>query len=171
VGDRDEVALVPVDPASQAARAALTSYFDELTERFPGGFYAGTALAEAAEMLAPPNGLLLLASLDGRTVGCGGLQLLGEATAEVKRMWVSREHRRLGLGRLLLARLEVEATRLGCNRVLLDTNGALAEAASLYRSAGYEEIDRYNENPYAERWFAKWLRPPQGSLRSEPPPR
>ena len=35
--------------------------------------------------------------------------------------------------------------------------GALASAASLYRSAGYTEIGRFNANPYAHHWFEKRL--------------
>jgi hypothetical protein len=27
----------------------------------------------------------------------------------------------------------------------------------MYRSAGYKPVDRYNDNPYAQAWFAKEL--------------
>ena len=42
--------------------------------------------------------------------------------------------------------------------MILDTNGVLAEAIAMYGRAGYERIDRYNHNPYAQLWFAKSLR-------------
>ena len=29
--------------------------------------------------------------------------------------------------------------------------------AAMYERAGYRSIERYNDNPYAERWFAKDL--------------
>jgi len=29
----------------------------------------------------------------------------------------------------------------------------------MYLSSGYEEIARYNDNPYAHHWFGKSLRP------------
>jgi ribosomal protein S18 acetylase RimI-like enzyme len=41
--------------------------------------------------------------------------------------------------------------------VRLDTNKALPEALRLYRSAGYREIARFNDNPYAHHWFEKTL--------------
>jgi hypothetical protein len=41
--------------------------------------------------------------------------------------------------------------------VVLDTNGSLGEAIALYRRSGYRDIERYNDNPYAEHWFAKDL--------------
>jgi hypothetical protein len=41
--------------------------------------------------------------------------------------------------------------------VRLDTNGALTEAIALYARSGYAEIERYNDNPYAQRFFEKPL--------------
>jgi GNAT superfamily N-acetyltransferase len=65
--------------------------------------------------------------------------------------------RGLGLGRRLLARLEDVARDLGRTRVVLDTNEVLVEAIAMYERAGYRSIERYNDNPYAHRWFAKDL--------------
>ena len=39
----------------------------------------------------------------------------------------------------------------------LETNAALSEAISLYRSTGYIEVDAFNEEPYAHHWFEKRL--------------
>ena len=57
----------------------------------------------------------------------------------------------------MLRELEALARRLGHRRVVLDTNGTLVEAIAMYERAGYTPIDRYNDNPYAEAWFAKSL--------------
>jgi hypothetical protein len=46
--------------------------------------------------------------------------------------------------------------------VRLDTNGALTEAIALYRSAGYREVEPFNDNPYAHHWFEKPLEPVPG---------
>jgi ribosomal protein S18 acetylase RimI-like enzyme len=46
---------------------------------------------------------------------------------------------------------------MGMLRLRLDTNHTLAEAQALYRSAGYREIARFNDNPYADFWFEKQL--------------
>lgn len=156
-GPVDDLALVAVDAGSEPAQAAMRAYFDELARRFPTGFDPGDALEEAAVLLNPPRGVFLLAVVDGRTVGCGGIQSLDEGTAEIKRMWVRPDSRGLGVGRRLLARLEDEARAGGSSRVVLDTNGTLEEAVAMYRAAGYGAIDRYNDNPYAQHWFAKSL--------------
>ena len=41
--------------------------------------------------------------------------------------------------------------------VRLETNKTLTEAISLYRSAGYREVDAFNDEPYAHHWFEKNL--------------
>ena len=155
-GERVEHAsLLLVDAASGTARWAMEQYFTELAGRFPGGFEPGDALSDAAAAFNPPSGVFVIAIVQGEPAGCGGAQFLDKMTAEIKRMWVSPHSRGLGLGRRLLARLEEEARLAGRRRVVLDTNGTLTEAISLYRSQGYVPIGRYNDNPYADRWFAK----------------
>jgi ribosomal protein S18 acetylase RimI-like enzyme len=72
-------------------------------------------------------------------------------------MWVSSTVRGLGLGRRLLAELEQSARKLKMRAVRLDTNASLGEAIQLYRVAGYVEISRFNDNPYAHHWFEKTL--------------
>ena len=49
------------------------------------------------------------------------------------------------------------ARALGARRILLDTAAPLLEAAALYRSAGYEDVPRYNDNPHAIAWFGRSL--------------
>lgn len=140
------------------ARWAMSEYFAELDRRFTHGFEVGDALDDAAAAFRPPDGVFLLARRGEAVVGCGGVQRVDAATAEIKRMWVSPDARGMGLGRRLLEALEAQAAGLRATRVILDTNGVLAEAIAMYGRAGYERIDRYNDNPYAQLWFAKSLR-------------
>jgi GNAT superfamily N-acetyltransferase len=152
-----DIVLAVVDARSVSARSAMTSYFGELAERFPGGFEPGDALDEAVVFLNPPRGMFVIATVDEDAVGCGALQFLDAGTAELKRMWVSPSARGRGLGQRLLTRLEDEARHAGRLRIVLDTNDALSEAINMYRSRGYDSIERYNDNPYARLWFAKEL--------------
>lgn len=78
---------------------------------------------------------------------------------EIKRMWVSPSVRGLGVARRLLLGLEDAARAAGLRALRLDTNRVLAEAHALYRSAGYAEIARCSDNPYAHHWFGKALAP------------
>ena len=151
------VDLRRVHPAEPAAATAIQHYFRELDERFPDGFEAGQA--QDQESMAPGAGAFVVATSDGEPVACGGVQSLGPRTGEIKRMWVHPGWRGAGLGSRLLRHLEEVAAELGKTEVKLDTNGTLVEAIAMYDRAGYRRIDRYNDNPYAQAWFAKELTP------------
>jgi DNA-binding MarR family transcriptional regulator/GNAT superfamily N-acetyltransferase len=148
------VVVEPEDASSAAARYCLRSYFAEIDSRFETGFEPGP---DETGAMSPPAGMLLLARLGGEPVGCGALRFEAGEPAEIKRLWVAPHARGLGLGRRLLAELEGHARRLGAQAVRLDTNRVLHEAHALYRSAGYHEIERYGDNPYAHHWFGKRL--------------
>ncbi len=109
--------------------------------------------------IRPPAGLLLVATMEGRPVGCTALKLHGDAPAEVKRMWVDPTVRGVGLGRRLLVAVEEEARAEGVTVLHLETNETLTEAIALYRSAGYVEVPAFNDEPYAHHWFEKRLPP------------
>ena len=154
---RPAVTFERVDAESDAAQQALARYFAELDARFAGGFDAGDGADVSG--LGPPGGAFVVLRAGESVAGCGGLQQVDAATVEIKRMWIDPTRRGLGLGRRLLAHLEDVARDLGYGRVVLDTNGVLVEAIAMYQRAGYDAIDRYNDNPYAQHWFAKRPRP------------
>ncbi|MBX3570114.1 MAG: MarR family transcriptional regulator [Rhizobiaceae bacterium] len=144
-------------PDSPDAVACLAAYFAELDARFDGGFDPGIGGAAADMAMAPPHGSFLVARLDGAPVASGGLKVIAPGIGEIKRMWVAAPVRGMGLARRLLKALEAEAARLGLATVRLDTNRSLTEAHALYRTSGYAEIARYNDNPYAHLFFEKAL--------------
>ncbi len=146
-----------VDPRSSDAAWAVAHYIRELDRRFETGFHPPDATEEDARILEPPDGVFLVMHSDGAVVGCGGLRALECGVGEIKRMWVRESLRGVGLGPRLLAELEGHARRLGHRRLLLDTNATLTEAIAMYRRSGYAEIERYNDNPYAQLWFEKML--------------
>ncbi len=151
------IGIAATDPRHPDARHCLRAYFAELSGRFDGGFDPALSIPAGDEDLTPPAGVLLVAVLRDEPVGCGALKFHGDAPAEVKRMWVSPGVRGLGLGRRLLAELEARAVAHGARVLRLETNRALTEAISLYRSAGYEEVGAFNEESYAHHWFEKTL--------------
>ncbi|WP_408898661.1 GNAT family N-acetyltransferase [Nocardioides sp. R1-1] len=146
------VRLEQVAADAPVAQEATRRYFAELDARFPGGFDPGGP--DAPE----PGSTYVVATSAGAPVAYGGIRpVLDAETAEIKRMWVHGEWRGAGLGARMLRHLEELATEQGYRRVVLDTNGSLLEAIAMYERAGYTPIPRYNDNPYAEAFFAKDL--------------
>jgi GNAT superfamily N-acetyltransferase len=105
--------------------------------------------------LIPPMGCFIVAYLDGAPIACGALKVKDDAIGEIKRMWVAASARGVGIGRRMLMSLEEHARQFGLNVLRLDTNKALKEAQHLYRTSGYQEVVRFNDEPYAHHWFEK----------------
>jgi DNA-binding MarR family transcriptional regulator/GNAT superfamily N-acetyltransferase len=151
------VRVTACDPQHRDARRAIRAYVTELADRFEDGFDPALSISATNDEMSPPAGLFLLATLHGEPVGCGALKFHSGAPAEVKRMWVAPEVRGLGLGRRLLAELEAQAAAHGVRVLRLETNRTLSEAISLYRTAGYREVEAFNDEAYAHHWFEKTI--------------
>jgi putative acetyltransferase len=70
-------------------------------------------------------------------VGCYGLYPLGDGVCELRKMYLRREYRGRGLGKLILRRALEQARALGFQRVQLETSSVLSEAVALYASFGF----------------------------------
>jgi len=82
----------------------------------------------------------------------------GTRAGEMKRLWVEPCFRRLGLGRRLVVGAIEWARSQGYGAVVLDTvNEAMPEAGELYRSLGFEETGRFNNNPVSGVRFYKLM--------------
>lgn len=149
-----QITITPASPHSEDALHCIEAYFRELDARFEPGFDPfASGYAEEADLAC-----FLILRERGRPVGCGAVRLLDEHTGEIKQMWIAPELRGMGLSSRLLRVLEREARELGLTKMRLDTHHSLVEAEALYRKAGYAEIDRYNDNPYADLFFEKTLK-------------
>jgi DNA-binding MarR family transcriptional regulator/N-acetylglutamate synthase-like GNAT family acetyltransferase len=154
---RNLITIDEMDPANEAARHCLARYYAELDARFPAGFEVSRSRDPDARDMIRPRGAFFVAASDGLPVGCVALKGEGGGRAEIKRLWVDRSARGLGLAQRLMAAAEDTARTLQIHTLRLDTNSALPEAERFYRTAGWTEIERYNDNPYAELFFEKRL--------------
>lgn len=163
MSDSPAATITEVDPRDPLARAALGAYLAEVTARFEGTFDPGP-VSDAGHWLLGRD-----AQDPDRPVAYGGVVAVASGpqrgAGEVKRMWVDPASRGTGLGGRLLGELEALAARLGHARVVLDTNLVLTEAVGLYERAGYDRVERYNDNPHAQAWFAKDLLSPGPAAR------
>jgi len=154
---RDRIVIEEADPRDDAAKHCLHAYYTELMHRFEHGFEVSLSRNPVAEQMIRPRGAFLVAISDDLPIGCVGLKGVGDKVAEIKRLWVAPSARGLGLSRRLMEGIENVARELSIKTLRLDTNRALHEAKLLYLKTGWKEIDRFNDDPYADSFFEKRL--------------
>ena len=103
-----------------------------------------------------------IATLGGKAVGCVVLRELASIprTAECKRLYVQPQARGHGIADKLMDELEDFARSEGVESIYLDSYGDLKTAIALYRKRGYEECERYNDNPQATIFLRKRISVP-----------
>jgi DNA-binding MarR family transcriptional regulator/GNAT superfamily N-acetyltransferase len=154
---RDRIALDEMDPRGDEARYCLREYYAELGRRFKQGFDVSLSRDPDAKDMRRPRGSFIVAMSDTLPIGCVGLKGTEHGYAEIKRLWVAPSARGLGLGKRLMDAAEDAARTLGIALLRLDTNSALPEAGQLYRTTGWREIPRFNDDPYPDLFFEKRL--------------
>ena len=105
------------------------------------------AVVDPAEFL-PPQGLFLVAEVDGVPAACGAWRAMEpdagqRKTAEIKRVYVEPGFRRRGLAQEVVARLERGAAAAGFATVVLNTGDRQPEALALYAELGYRPVAGY----------------------------
>jgi ribosomal protein S18 acetylase RimI-like enzyme len=151
-----EVRFEAVRPEDVVVRSLYADFIREADSPLGIDLEAEIAAGPPAN-LAPPDGALLIARVDGDPAALGGIRHLDTPIAEVKSMYVVRGYRGAGLARRVLEELEGIARERGCRAARLDTSDYLTAAIALYRSAGYREVADYNGNPKANLWFEREL--------------
>jgi DNA-binding MarR family transcriptional regulator/GNAT superfamily N-acetyltransferase len=146
-----------VDPEHADAKRCLRAYVAELHRRSDAPFDLHNGSTAEPHEVRAPAGAFLVAYLNGEAIGCGAVKHRPGGPSDIKRMWVAESARGLGIGRRLLRELEALARESGAPVARLETNAALVEAITMYRSAGYTEVPAFNDEPYADHWFAKPL--------------
>ncbi|WP_029038545.1 GNAT family N-acetyltransferase [Salinimicrobium xinjiangense] len=86
-------------------------------------------------------------------VSCGAIKHYDDKTAEVKRMYTSRESRGKGYAAKILAELEQWAGELGYERCILETGINQPEAIRLYHKTGYLRFPNYGQYTGVEKSF------------------
>jgi GNAT superfamily N-acetyltransferase len=80
-----------------------------------------------------------------------------ESTCELKRMYVLKKFRRLGIGQRMLDIATDFARKTGYSRIVLDSSKRLDAARALYLKAGFVDIPRYNDNYRADVFMERRL--------------
>lgn len=133
----------PSQPEIIALIQELDAYQDNL-------YPAEARYALDLTSLEQENILVAVARDDaGIATGCGAL-VLGDKSAELKRMFVRPACRGRGIAAKILAILEIEAAKRDCELVQLETGPFQPEALAFYKKHGYETcgaFGNYSEHP------------------------
>jgi putative acetyltransferase len=95
--------------------------------------------------LEKPGVTVFVARSEGDVVGMAALVDRGDATAELKRMFVVPSARGLGVGAGLLASVDAHAVATGIRTVQLETGPLQDVAIRLYQRGGYSLIPSFGK--------------------------
>ncbi|MGW5716603.1 GNAT family N-acetyltransferase [Amycolatopsis sp. NPDC003865] len=154
--------ITQIDVAHPDAVAVMRDYMDEVASRYFGRPVSEAELThyvaeEPGTDLVPPTGAFFVGYLDGAVAGCAGTRVVAPGISELTKVFVKPAHRGTGGAPALVAAAEQAARRLGSALMRLDTRHDLVEARALYAKVGYEEVEPFNDEQFAEHWFAKAL--------------
>lgn len=131
-------------PDSPVARALIAELDAVLEPLYPPKSRHGYSV----EKLIQQGVAFFVAYLDGQPVGCGGVQIIGDEYAELKRMYVRPAFRGQGVGKQLLEHLQAYAYEQGLRVLRLETGVYQTEALGLYQRFGFQRIPPFG--PYFE---------------------
>lgn len=98
-----------------------------------------------------PRGALIMAVINNEIAGCCALRPMDTVdypnACEMKRLYVRKDFRRIGIGRQLAEAILDCARLIGYDTVLLDTLDDMESARALYQDLRFQDIPPYYYNP------------------------
>ena len=109
---------------------------------------------------ARPTGAILLAEVDGQSVGCVMYSQMENTIAEVKRLFVNEGGRGYGVGKLLLKQMFEAMKADGYRTVRFSSARFLTHARRLYESVGFVDIQHPDGFPEELHSFVYFMERP-----------
>jgi len=100
-----------------------------------------------SKMYSEPNGGIILALKNKTVIGIVCIRKFKGENCELKRMFVKKDFRNSGIGRMMLENAIALAKKLNFKRIKLDTDKSMIAAIKLYLEYGFKEISPYRYNP------------------------
>ena len=82
---------------------------------------------------------------ENKPVGCGSIKIYKNGIYEIKRVFVLKEYRGLGISKKIMNEIENKAKEKGIRKLILETGEALIAAMNLYTKLGYKRIENYGQ--------------------------
>jgi ribosomal protein S18 acetylase RimI-like enzyme len=158
--------ISPIDPREPEAAALIRAMTEEVTATYDHKV-DGSGNFRPEDVLVPGSGFLV-GRVESLAVACGAYRPLEPGVAEIKRMFVSREHRGKGYSKAMLSTLERMARESGYEAVRLETRHLQTAAIALYEKQGYARIPNYGmyEGKQSCLCYEKVLRPASSERRT-----
>ena len=83
----------------------------------------------------------LVAELDGKIIACAGAEIDND-TAEIESLAVTPEYRRIGVAKILLAKLLGAIMKRGATFIVLEVRPSNKAAIELYKSFDFQIVER-----------------------------
>lgn len=111
-------------------------------------------LTNIEKQYSRPEGVIFIAYNENKVaLGCFGVRKLEDTICELKRMYIRKAARGIGIGKLLLAKAIEVGIELEYSRMRLDTLPSMEAAIHLYEKSGFYKISPYRFNPIRDAKF------------------
>lgn len=100
------------------------------------------------EPYAPPGGRLVLARDGDEFAGCAAVRPVDANVVELRRLWVRKPYRKIGLGREIALHLLGWAKEAGYRRARVEVLSVMPQADVLFRALGFEPIPEDRATPF-----------------------
>ncbi len=97
------------------------------------------------EPFEQPGSGFMIAWIGDEAAGCGAFKPMEAGVAEVNRIYVRPEFRRMGVAKAIMAQVAEEARAHGYSTLRLETGTLQPDAVSLYEGLGYHRCPCWGE--------------------------
>ena len=142
----EQIDIRPIEPQDNAAIAAIIrTALTEFGANKPGTVYFDESTDHLFELFSSTtNSIYFIALQNDTIIGGAGIYPttnLPNATCELVKMYLAKEARGLGLGRMMIDRCMIAAKQIGYQKIYLETMPELKKAVSVYEKFGFEYLD------------------------------
>ncbi len=124
-------------------------------------------IANLKRRYGAPTGAILLATIEGRAVGCAILRRLKTGESELRRVWVLPPYQKRGIGSMLIARIAEFAVERGPEKIRLEVGPKQEEALHIFKDLGFKTIAPYCDPSYIFKDHMIFMEAETGAVASE----
>ena len=129
---------------NEALAKVIRTALAEFGANKPGTVYFDPTTDALFELFRTPGSYYYVATIDEKVVGGCGIfptQNLPQGTCELVKLYVAKEARGTGLGKLLMEKSMSWAKENGYTQVYLESMPELKKAVSIYEKVGFQPLD------------------------------